>query len=44
MEVVADERHGQLAHLHVPALDERRRAALEELLGGYALNYRLHAV
>ncbi|HBN8224767.1 TPA: acyl-CoA synthetase [Pseudomonas aeruginosa] len=44
VEVVADERHGQLAHLHVPALDERRRAALEELLGGYALNYRLHAV
>ena len=34
----------RLAHLHVPALDERRRAALEELLGGYALNYRLHAV
>lgn len=44
VEVVADERHGQLAHLHVPALDERRQAALEELLGGYALNYRLHAV
>lgn len=44
VEVVADERHGQLAHLHVPALDERRRAALEELLGGYVLNYRLHAV
>ncbi|MFO5795603.1 hypothetical protein, partial [Klebsiella pneumoniae] len=34
-EVVADERHGQLAHLHVPALDERRQAALEELLAGY---------
>ncbi len=29
VEVVADERHGQLAHLHVPALDERRQAALE---------------
>ncbi|WP_374978849.1 acyl-CoA synthetase [Pseudomonas solani] len=42
VEVRADDRHGQLAHIRVPDLHENRRADLEQRLAGFAVRYELH--
>lgn len=42
VEVRADDRHGQLAHIHVPDLHDQRRSALEQRLAGFAVRYELH--
>jgi len=40
--VRSDDRHGQLAHIHVPGLDDARRSALEQGLAGFAVRYALY--
>ncbi|WP_271103917.1 acyl-CoA synthetase [Pseudomonas tohonis] len=42
VEVRADDRHGQLAHIRVPDLHDQRRSALEQRLAGFAVRYELH--
>ncbi|WP_236209321.1 acyl-CoA synthetase [Pseudomonas tohonis] len=42
VEVRADDRHGQLAHIRVPDLHDQRRRALEQRLAGFAVRYELH--
>jgi fatty-acyl-CoA synthase len=42
VEVRADDRHGQLAHIRVPDLNDQRRRALEQRLAGFAVRYELH--
>lgn len=42
VEVRSDDRHGQLAHIHVPGLDDARRSALEQGLAGFAVRYALY--
>lgn len=42
VEVLADDRHGQLAHIRVPDLHDQRRRALEQRLAGFAVRYELH--
>ncbi len=43
VEVIADDRHGQLALIHVTQLDTARRAAIEGRLSGFAVSYELVA-
>ncbi len=42
VDVRADDRHGQLAHIRVPDLHDQRRSALEQRLAGFAVRYELH--
>ncbi|MGH8354377.1 MAG: acyl-CoA synthetase, partial [Pseudomonas sp.] len=41
VEVEADDRHGQLAHIRVPQLDTAKRAAIETRLAGFAVRFEL---
>jgi len=41
VEVLADDRHGQLAHIRVPQLDDSRRAEIEQRLAGFAVKCEL---
>ncbi|WP_137818027.1 acyl-CoA synthetase [Pseudomonas sp. 2FG] len=43
VEVIADDRHGQLARIHVTQLDTARRAAIENCLVGFAVRCELVA-
>ncbi|MGH8435218.1 MAG: AMP-binding protein, partial [Pseudomonas sp.] len=41
VEVIADDRHGQLARIHVAQLDAARRAEIESCLSGFAVKCEL---
>ncbi|MDT4856085.1 hypothetical protein FQZ97_904610 [compost metagenome] len=43
VEVVNDDRHGQVAEIRVPGLDAAVQAKLEARLAGYSVKFRLMA-
>ena len=43
VEVVNDDRHGQVAEIRVPGLDESLQAKLEARMASYAVKFRLLA-
>lgn len=42
VEVLSDDRAGQLAHIHLPNQDQALAASIAERLSGYAVGHRIH--
>ncbi|MCY1558363.1 hypothetical protein D9M68_952920 [compost metagenome] len=43
VEVVNDDRHGQIAEIHVPNLDSQLQERLEARMAGFSVKFRLMA-